>query len=74
MPQIYASKILVWGAQIWEMYRHKIAELALQGAARHGSIGEYLCDYRASRGVFEMYVADRLTRTRGARFWNSTFL
>lgn len=51
------------------MYRHKIAELALQGAARHGSIGEYLGDYRASKGVFEMYVADRLTRTRGARFW-----
>jgi hypothetical protein len=51
------------------MYRSAIAELALQGQLDHGGLSAYLGDHRASKGVFEMYVADRLTRTRGVRFW-----
>ena len=43
-------------------YDESIRLRALDGINAHGSLGLYLSDFRACAKLFEMYVADHLTR------------
>jgi hypothetical protein len=49
-------------------YASAIKARALDGVASHGSVAEYIRDFRASHKLFEMLVAERLTREHGRAF------
>ena len=51
------------------MYRASIATRAQLGLLTHGSIAAYVDDFHACAKVFEMFIADRLSRARGVPFW-----
>ena len=49
-------------------YASAIKARALDGVASHGSLAAYIRDFRASYRLFEMLVAERLTREHGRAF------